>query len=286
MRFVSSCAAVILLAAAPAAHAQLPEQTPIDITPAITVRDPQPPTIVFNYGIEDLSLVNTYGGKDETTPGRVIAQEWATLKAVADAGHPSVPFSSYVQVNGERYDLLQFHFHTPSEHAVNGVRTAMEVHFVHINHDHGCSAGERPLLVIGAFINAPNAPNAQGASARAAGGGHELDRLFEGELPRSKSDPAAFVDRVNLAALLPAGAPEMRYEGGLTAPSNACPSFAPLSTQLVTGEFPEAVHWFLYQTPEVASRDAVTKFREIFEEGNARALKSVNGRHVYVQHAR
>ena len=84
MRFVSSCAAVILLAAAPAAHAQLPEQTPIDITPAITVRDPQPPTIVFNYGIEDLSLVNTYGGKDETTPGRVIAQEWATLKAVAD----------------------------------------------------------------------------------------------------------------------------------------------------------------------------------------------------------
>jgi carbonic anhydrase len=26
---------------------------------------------------------------------------------------------------------LQFHFHTPSEHAINGQRTEMEVHFVH-----------------------------------------------------------------------------------------------------------------------------------------------------------
>ena len=33
----------------------------------------------------------------------------------------------------ERYDLLQFHFHTPSEHRVAGRSFPMEIHFVHRN---------------------------------------------------------------------------------------------------------------------------------------------------------
>ena len=34
-------------------------------------------------------------------------------------------------------ELLQFHFHTPSEHAVNGKRYAMEAHLVHRNRSTG-----------------------------------------------------------------------------------------------------------------------------------------------------
>ena len=31
----------------------------------------------------------------------------------------------------ERYSLLQFHFHTPSEHTINGKKYPMEMHLVH-----------------------------------------------------------------------------------------------------------------------------------------------------------
>lgn len=36
-------------------------------------------------------------------------------------------------INGVRSKLLQYHFHTPSEHAFDGQRYAMEVHLVHKN---------------------------------------------------------------------------------------------------------------------------------------------------------
>jgi hypothetical protein len=34
-------------------------------------------------------------------------------------------------LGGERYQLLNFHFHVPSEHRVNGLTYPLEVHFVH-----------------------------------------------------------------------------------------------------------------------------------------------------------
>jgi len=40
-------------------------------------------------------------------------------------------------MNGQMYDLLQYHFHTPSEHALDGKRFSMEVHLVHKNRDTG-----------------------------------------------------------------------------------------------------------------------------------------------------
>ncbi|CAN0576294.1 unnamed protein product, partial [Laminaria digitata] len=40
---------------------------------------------------------------------------------------------SYITLGDERYDLLQFHFHTPSEHRVAGRSFPMEIHFVHRN---------------------------------------------------------------------------------------------------------------------------------------------------------
>ena len=36
-----------------------------------------------------------------------------------------------MQVGGKNLELVQWHFHTPSEHAFDGVRKSMEVHLVH-----------------------------------------------------------------------------------------------------------------------------------------------------------
>jgi hypothetical protein len=55
--------------------AQPREQSPVDISRAGTARDLNPPHIDFNYGIVNVKLTNTYGSTDETSPGRVLAQE-------------------------------------------------------------------------------------------------------------------------------------------------------------------------------------------------------------------
>ena len=247
------------------ALAEIPEQTPIDIRRDAVVPDPATPTIEFHYGTVDVKLTNTFGAVDETTPGRLIAEEWATLKATPQNATP------HILVNGKRYDLLQFHFHTPSEHAVGGKRTVMEVHFVHIDHDEGCNAAERPLVVLGALIQKSDDEEPA----------HELDRLFPAGLPDTKDDPAVDVAGVNLDALLPNRKKSWRYEGSLTAPSNACGSFEPLSTQLVTGEFPEAVHWYVYEQRMHASPESARRLRELFPEGNSRNLKLVGDREVF-----
>ena len=38
---------------------------------------------------------------------------------------------SYHTMDGTRYELAQFHFHSPSEHTVDGKHAAMEMHLVH-----------------------------------------------------------------------------------------------------------------------------------------------------------
>ncbi|AFY40374.1 Carbonate dehydratase [[Leptolyngbya] sp. PCC 7376] len=45
------------------------------------------------------------------------------------------PKGSTATIGDEIYNLLQFHFHTPSEHTVDGEYAEMEVHFIHSNDD-------------------------------------------------------------------------------------------------------------------------------------------------------
>lgn len=41
------------------------------------------------------------------------------------------PAGNIAYIDGRELELLQFHFHTPSEHAINGRRFPMEAHLVH-----------------------------------------------------------------------------------------------------------------------------------------------------------
>jgi carbonic anhydrase len=56
-----------------------------------------------------------------------------------------VQSESYLRIGQERYKLVQFHFHTPSEHRLHGEQFPMELHFVHRN-----ALGE--LAVVGVFL--------------------------------------------------------------------------------------------------------------------------------------
>ena len=76
---------------------------------------------------------------------------------VENTGHVvEVPIPTGVkdtlQIGGDRYELVQYHFHAPSEHAVNGRRADVEAHFVHMNAD-GATA------VVGVFYRRGPDPN-------------------------------------------------------------------------------------------------------------------------------
>ena len=243
------------------------EQSPVNISRSSTVPIQNPPQIDFNYGIGDVNLNSTYGNTDET--GRFLAREWGTLKATFPEG-----FAPEIRLNGIPYDLIQFHFHVPAEHTVNGQRADMEVHFVHLIHnDQGapaaCVSSQRPLVVIGAFINAGGNSNT------------ELQKLFPQGLPATKFDGTVTIPTVDLRALIPSGGPAWEYEGGLTAPAGDCPNFEPISTQAVTGDFPEAVRWFIYSKALQLPQSLINRFSALFPEGDARELKALVNRQIF-----
>lgn len=46
-------------------------------------------------------------------------------------------FDSYSIVNGTKYNMKQIHFHSPSEHKINGISYPLEAHIVHQNKETG-----------------------------------------------------------------------------------------------------------------------------------------------------
>jgi carbonic anhydrase len=84
------------------------EQSPVDVLGESLVEG-EAPTLVFNYGGTPLKILNN---------GHSIEYEVE-------------PENNLLLVDGEPYNLAQFHFHAPSEHRINGETVPMEMHLVH-----------------------------------------------------------------------------------------------------------------------------------------------------------
>ena len=127
--------------------------------------------------------------------------------------------------NGKEYELLQFHFHTPSEEAVDGKRFPLVGHFVHKDKD-----GE--LLVIAQLFEIGNQNDL-------------LKDLFNSlpQEPKQKNlvgvDLGQFSDR-KLSYF--------NFTGSLTTP--------PCS---------EGVNWFVVKKPMSLSAKQVARFKQLFE---------------------
>lgn len=139
------------------------------------------------------------------------------------------------------YELLQLHFHRPSEHLIGGKNFPMEAHFVHRN-----AAGE--LAVVGVLMT-PGRRNS--AFARV------IATMPNKEGPAVKADPA-----FNPRKLLPRQLGYYRYPGSLTTP--------PCS---------ETVEWLVLTTPiEVAAAD-IAAFAKLYPM-DARPVQKSNRRAV------
>jgi carbonic anhydrase len=73
-----------------------------------------------------------------------------------EADYGSGSSQNYVTYGGTKYNLLQFHFHQPSEHQIGGTGASMEVHLVHrAALANGNTDPNGAYLVVGVLINVP-----------------------------------------------------------------------------------------------------------------------------------
>jgi carbonic anhydrase len=165
-----------------------------------------------------------------------------TAPTIVNNGHTvqiNLPAGNSLTVGKQTYELLQFHFHTPSEETLGGKHLPMVAHFVHRN-----TAGE--LGVVGVLMK-------QGKTNAA------FAPIFA-HLPRPGEKITVDDLALDLAALLPTDKGYYAYEGSLTTP--------PCS---------EGVSWMVLKTPVVLGAEQIKAFRRLFN-ANARPVQPLNGR--------
>lgn len=173
-------------------------QTPINIVPTESKDLVNP---LFHYQQGSVKVVNN----------------GHTVQANADAGNT-------MSIDGVEYTLAQMHFHSPSEHTINGVPAAMELHFVH-------KAADGSLAVVGALV--------QQGEANAAWDPYVT--ALQGLTAESTTVT------LDWPTLLPADVMTFRYIGSLTTP--------PCS---------EGVHWLVMQTPLTMSETQIGAFTHFY----------------------
>lgn len=217
-------------------------QSPINVRFNRLVRDPKLPALRVRYSTSaDLHV--RYVSRDQDDPtGCASRNREETVEAGVPAG------SSAVYLGDTRYELLQFHFHTPSEHQVDGRRAPLEQHLVHQGPD-----GQK--LVIGRFL-------------LGGGRGDTVQDQVLRELPE-ECGREVDIRGANLASMLPRDLTTVRYQGSLT-------------TDPYTGN----VSWLLLAVPGRVSTDDLHAFQDLFPEGDSREPQPLNGRVVSlrVQH--
>lgn len=193
-------------------------QSPIEIRTAAVHREALP-ALIFNY---------------RPVPVRIV-DNGHTIQVNYDPG-------SSLTVGGRRYELVQFHFHRPSEEVIDGKRAAMVAHLVHRD-----SQGHLAVVAV------PLRPGHQ----------NQLLETLWRNLPTAKEKQVARSDvRITAASLLPAGRGYYAYSGSLTTP--------PCS---------EGVRWLVLKTPTEVSVREVEVFAARYPH-NARPIQPRNGRVV------
>ena len=169
----------------------------------------------------------------------------ATSLDVLNNGHTiqvNYGAGSIMEIGGKEYDLLQFHFHSPSEHLVQGKPYDMIAHFVH-------KASDGSLAVIGVFLT-EGKENAL------------LQKVWD-HLPTKAGDHNTVAEvSLNALNLLPANRSYFHYSGSLTTPPCT-----------------EGVSWYVMKTPVEISAAQLKQFRGAIDH-NVRPAQPLHGRTI------
>ena len=163
---------------------------------------------------------------------------------IVNNGHTiqvNVPNGSKIRIDGKPYDLVQFHFHRPSEEHIDGKPSVMVVHFVHKNME-----GELAVLAV---------------MLREGNENPGIKTLWT-HAPKA-AGPEVIPDGVmfNPVNLLPKEMDFFHYDGSLTTPPCT-----------------EKVKFYILKTQVNISKEQVTDFPF---KMNARPIQPANGRPIY-----
>ena len=161
---------------------------------------------------------------------------------VIDNGHTvqvNVAAGNSIEVMGRRYDLLQFHFHRPSEERINGRQFDMVAHLVHKD-------PEGRLAVVAVLLE--------------RGSAHALVQTVWNNLPREKGEALAARTALDMNQLLPPDRRYYTYMGSLTTP--------PCS---------EGVLWMVMQQAVPIAPQQIDIFAHLYPM-NARPIQQASGR--------
>jgi carbonic anhydrase len=227
-------------------------QSPIDLGGAAFAGAPADP-VWFHYPVDEVLAEVCFTVHDgdpgpggvTLVPGIVVTPE---------------PCGARVEAGSLSFELQSFHWHTPSEHLVEGRAAPLELHLVH-------RAGEALLVV--AVLSVIGAADPGIAPAFDLIGRFEPASLRPGE---PQCHTALFV----LGDLLPAGRSVVRYDGSLT-----------------TAPFTEGVAWVVLREFREASSAQVESHDRLVSSalpgfgprpnppGNARPVQDLAGRRVF-----
>lgn len=161
-----------------------------------------------------------------------------------DNGHTvqvNVAAGSFIQVGVERFELVQFHFHRPSEEKINGKGTEMVIHLVH--------RGARGKLAIVAVL-------------LERGKGNEAIQTVWNNIPLEKGQLGSPGIDLDPLELLPNRREYYTYMGSMTEPPCT-----------------ENVLWMVMKQPMTASPAQMALFSRLYPL-NARPLQESEGRMV------
>lgn len=163
---------------------------------------------------------------------------------VVDNGHTvqvNLAAGNAIEVGGRRFELLQFHFHRPSEERIDGRQFEMSLHLVHKDEQ------GRLAVVALLFEKGPAQPQLQKVWAN---------------LPLERNEENAARVALELGGLLPADRRYYTYMGSLTTP--------PCS---------EGVQWIVMRQPVTLTPEQIDIFARIYPM-NARPVQQASGRRI------
>lgn len=168
-----------------------------------------------------------------------------TVPSIVNNGHTiqiNLAKGNSLKVGEQQYELLQFHFHTPSEEQINGKRSSMVAHFVHQSTD-------GKLGVVALLIKS-------GAQNKA------FSSIFR-HLPKKGETITVENLKLDLKAMLPQNKTYYSFSGSLTTP--------PCS---------ENVQWMVLKHAISLSPAQIKAFKNLYAF-NARPVQALNNRPVF-----
>jgi carbonic anhydrase len=183
---------------------------------------------------------------------QIILRYHSSKEQVVNLGHTvqtNYEGGGSIIVEDTIYDFKQFHFHTPSEHHIDGMTYPLEMHIVHQRHN---DQGPTPHYVVFGLLFRVGVENA-------------FLEEFLSLLPEEQGQSIEVEDQyLDISFILSAHDLEgcYHYKGSLTTPP-----------------FSETVHWGIIRKIYEASSEQIERINRL-EGNNARHIQALYGREV------